>query len=200
MKGTRSTGSSTPRACTPDGEWAAYTWSSWAFLSDEHPSFAALVVAERETCEELWGQDGRPVRTEGADELVVAGRALALRGEVDAAIAAFDRAAVGGSGAGLYLKAVLQAFLDPKTGHHTLRSDVLGKPHVVAAVGAERMRAEAVPLFLRLSEADPNSRPEHYLSLVKDYLPDSGTDAPTGPNAREYWLARGAGLRPAGPP
>ncbi|GHJ36946.1 SMI1/KNR4 family protein [Streptomyces sp. TS71-3] len=185
-----------PETVSPDGEWAAYTWSSWAFLSDEYPSFAALVAAEREACEELWGQDGRPVRTEGADELVAEGRALALRGEVDAALAAFDRATVRGSGAGLYLKSLLGAFLDLRNAHHTLRNSVLSTPHVAAAIGPERMRAEAVPLFLRAFEADQHARPEHYLPMVREYLPETDTGSPTGPDAREYWLARRAAFVP----
>ncbi|GHH80289.1 hypothetical protein GCM10018793_35130 [Streptomyces sulfonofaciens] len=185
-----------PGTVSPDGEWAACTWSSWGFLSEEYPSFAALVVEERELCEGLWGREGRPVRTEGADELLAEGRALALRGEAEAARAAFDRAVVRGSGVGLYLKAILSAFLDLRTAHHTLRSDVLSLPHVRDAVGAERMRAEAVPLFLRASEADPGARPEHYLPMVKDFLPETGTGSPDGAGAREYWLARRAAFAP----
>ncbi|WP_148276959.1 MULTISPECIES: hypothetical protein [Streptomyces] len=76
----------------------AYTWSSWGDLSDAYPSFAALVVEQRQAWEAECGRAGRPVRPEGVDELVAEGRALALRGEADAALVVFGRAADKGGG------------------------------------------------------------------------------------------------------
>lgn len=42
----------------------------------------------------------------------------------------------------------MAAFLRPPV-HHRIRNDVLAHPHVVEAVGAGRVRAELVPLFLQ---------------------------------------------------
>ncbi|WP_436532837.1 SMI1/KNR4 family protein [Actinoplanes sp. HUAS TT8] len=139
-----------PGDVNADGEWAAYVWASWyPGLGDRLESFEALVDGERDSYERLRGADGHPVHPEGAEELVAEGRALALRGEVEAAADAFERAAVKGSGAGAYLGTVLSAFLKPDLVHHEIRNQVLAHAHVVIAVGAELVRAEAVPLFLR---------------------------------------------------
>ncbi|GAA3715938.1 SMI1/KNR4 family protein [Streptomyces tremellae] len=147
-----------PGDVSPDGEWAAYVWASWyPGLSERYASFAALVASERESFEEIQGREGHPVRPEGADELLAQGRDLALRGEVDDALAAFGRAAEKGSGAASYLKVVLSAFLDSRATHHELRG-VLHHGHVVEAIGEEQIRAEAVPLLLRCAaQARPGS-------------------------------------------
>ncbi|MFD6291993.1 SMI1/KNR4 family protein [Streptomyces sp. NPDC060205] len=133
-----------------DGEWAAYTWSSWQpGLSDRYGSFAELVEAERASFEELKGRQGRAVHPEGAEQLVAEGRAQALRGEVERAAATFEQAAVKGSGAGAYLAVILGAFLDLTHAHHQVRNGILGRPHVIEEVGLEQVRAEALPLYLR---------------------------------------------------
>ncbi|MFC4866736.1 SMI1/KNR4 family protein [Streptomonospora arabica] len=133
----------------PDGEWAAYIWASWyPGLGERHRSFADLVAAERAAFEKLKGSDGLPVRPDGADELLAEGRRAALRGDVDEALKAFESAETKGSGAAAYLKAVLSAFLGEfRFAHHALRN-TLCHAHVVEAVGAEQLGAEAVPLFL----------------------------------------------------
>jgi hypothetical protein len=47
-----------PGDVTADGEWAAYIWASWyPGLGERHPSFAALVDAERESWRTLRDQD-----------------------------------------------------------------------------------------------------------------------------------------------
>ena len=156
---------------SPDGEWAAYTWSSWGFLSERFPSFAALVADERESMEQLRGYSGSAMHPDGADELLAEGRVQALRGDVDTALRTLDQAAVKGSGAAAYLKVILEIFLDSTHGHHALRNGVFGRPHVMAAVGLEQLRAEAVPLFLHLTEKDPISGVPAYLPLLEDLLP-----------------------------
>jgi hypothetical protein len=78
---------------------------------------------------------------------------------------------VKGSGAAAYLKVILGIFLNSTHGHHELRNGVFGRPHVMAAVGLEQLRAEAVPLFLHLTEKDPVSGVPAYLQLLEDLLP-----------------------------
>ena len=175
-----------PGDVSPDGEWAAYTWSSWGFLSERHPSFAALVADERRTMERLRANHGRPMHPEGADELLAEGRAQALRGDVDAALQTFDQAAIKGSGAAAYLKVILGIFLDSRNGHHQLRNGVFARSHIKAAVGSEQLRAEAVPLFLHLTHKDPVTGFPAYLPLLEDFLPelpDETADVPRGRGA-----------------
>jgi hypothetical protein len=160
-----------PEDVSPDGEWAAYTWSSWGFLSERHPSFAALVADERGSMEQLRGYRGKPMHPDGAEELLAEGRVQALRGDVDAALQTLDRAAIKGSGAASYLKVILGIFLKSRHGHHELRNGVFGRPNVMAAVGIEQLRAEAVPLFLHLTEKDPMSSVPVHLQLLEDLLP-----------------------------
>lgn len=160
-----------PEDVSPEGEWAGYTWSSWGFLSERYPSFAALVAAERWSMEQLRGYRGVPMHPEGAEELLAEGRAEALRGEVEAALATFDRAAIKGSGAAAYLKVILGLFLKSRLGQHDLRNGVFGRPHVMAAVGLEQLRAEAVPLFLHLTDRHPVTGVPAYLQLLENLLP-----------------------------
>jgi len=160
-----------PEDVSPDGEWAAYTWSSWGFLSERYPSFAALVADERRSMERLRGYHGLPMHPEGADELLAEGRAQALRGEVDEALESFDRAAIKGSGAAAYLKVILGLFTKSRFGQHDLRNGVFGRPHVMAAVGLEQLRAEAVPLFLHLTDRHPVTGVPANLPLLEDLLP-----------------------------
>ncbi|WP_216903837.1 SMI1/KNR4 family protein, partial [Nocardia alni] len=141
-----------PGDVSEDGEWAAYIWASWyPGLGERHTSFAELVRAERVTFERLAGYDGRGVHPEGVEELLAQGRAQALRGEVEQATESFERAAVKGSGAGMYLETILGAFLDLRFVHHRIRNNVFGREHVIAEVGEDQVRAEAVPLYLRRS-------------------------------------------------
>lgn len=173
-----------------DGEWAAYTWSSWRpGLSDRYGSFAELVVAERNLFEQLKGYEGRAVDPDGAEELVAEGRAQALRGEAERAVATFEQAAVKGSGAGAYLAVILGAFLNLTYAHHEVRNGILGRPHVIEAVGLEQVRAEAVPLYLRrtVEEHGPGRDfssalvPEIRMSEgkpVTDWIPHATASAP----------------------
>ena len=160
-----------PEDVSPEGEWAGYTWSSWGFLSERYPSFAAMVAAERWSMEKLRGYRGVPMHPEGAEELLAEGRAQALRGEVDEALESFDRAAVKGSGAAAYLKVILGLFTKSRLGQHDLRNGVFGRPHVMAAVGLEQLRAEAVPLFLHLTDKHPVTGVPSHLQLLEDLLP-----------------------------
>ena len=160
-----------PSDVSPDGEWAAYTWSSWGFLSERHPSFAALVVAERQAMERLRGYHGAPMHPEGSDAVFDEARGQALRGQVEAALETFDRAAIKGSGAAAYLKVILGIFLKSKNGHHELRNGVFGRSHVMAAIGLEQLRAEAVPLFLHLTEQNSVGSVPGNLQLLEDLLP-----------------------------
>ncbi|GIE81910.1 hypothetical protein Aph02nite_78600 [Actinoplanes philippinensis] len=138
-----------PADVNHDGEWAAYVWASWyPGLGDRFDSFADLVAAERESFEELNARDGRAVEPAGAAELVDEGRRMALQGDAEGAAERFESAARKGSGVGQYLAVVMAAFLQPQV-HHRIRNDVLAHPHVVEAVGAERVRAELVPLLLQ---------------------------------------------------
>ena len=160
-----------PEDVSPEGEWAGYTWSSWGFLSGRYPSFAALVAAERESMEKLRGYSGVPMHPEGAEELLAEGRAQALRGEVEAALETFDRAAIKGSGAAAYLKVVLGLFMKSRLGQHDLRNGVFGRPHVMAEVGFEQLRAETVPLFLHLTDKHPVTGVPAHLQLLEELLP-----------------------------
>ncbi|MFI5841429.1 SMI1/KNR4 family protein [Catenuloplanes sp. NPDC051500] len=138
-----------PADVSDTGEWAAYVWASWyPGLGDRFDSFADLVAAERESFADLNARDGRAVDPADAGDLVAEGRRMALRGDAEGAAERFASAARKGSGAGQYLAVVLAAFQQPQV-HHRIRNDVLGHPHVVDAVGAGRVRAELVPLFLR---------------------------------------------------
>ncbi|MFH8977037.1 SMI1/KNR4 family protein [Streptomyces sp. NPDC017890] len=173
-----------------DGEWAAYTWSSWQpGLSDRYGSFAELVAAQRNSFQELKGYEGSAVDPDGAEQLVAEGRAQALRGEVERAVATFEQAAVKGSGAGAYLAVILSAFLDLTYAHHHVRNGILGRPHVIEAVGLEQVRAEAVPLYLRrtVEEYGPGRDfssalvPELRMSEgkpVTDWIPHAAASAP----------------------
>lgn len=184
-----------PGDVSEDGEWAAYIWASWyPGLGDRHASFAELVAAERTSFEELKGHEGHGVHPEGAEELVAKGRAQALRGEVEAAMATFEEAAVKGSGAGAYLKVVLGAFLDRSCVHHDIRRGVLHRPHVIEAVGLEQVRAEVAPLFLRRSAEDWTGAPGWYISTLGDVLPALGT--PGSGDDTADWIARAAAFVP----
>jgi hypothetical protein len=183
-----------PGDVSPDGEWAAYVWASWyPGLGERYGSFAELVADERASFEELRGEEGRPVRPDGAEELLAQGRESALRGEVDVAVAAFDRAAEKGSGAAAYLKVILSAFLDNRSTHHRLRG-VLHHPHVVAAIGTEQIRAEAVPLFLRCAADERPGEVAQAARVLGGFLPDlpglplKATGESAGP-AWEAWVA-----------
>ncbi|MER5555147.1 SMI1/KNR4 family protein [Streptomyces sp. NPDC002793] len=173
-----------------DGEWAAYTWSSWQpGLSDRYGSFAELVAAERDSFQRIKGHEGHAVNPDGAEQLVAEGRAQALRGEAERAAATFEQAAVKGSGAGAYLAVMLGAFLDLAYAHHRVRNGILARPHVIEAVGLEQVRAEAVPLYLgRVAEEHGPGRdisslivPELRMSEgkpVADWIPHAAASAP----------------------
>jgi hypothetical protein len=178
-----------PGDTAPDGEWAAYVWASWyPGLGERHASFADLVRAERTSFEELKGRDGRGVRPDGVEELLAQGRVLALRGEVTSAIASYEEAAVKGSGSGAYLAVILGAFLDRTHLHHAIRNGILGRPHVIEAIGVEQVRAEAVPLYLRGLARYGGARA--YLPLLGDVLPRIAGDE------RADWPARAAAFVP----
>ncbi|WP_127502051.1 SMI1/KNR4 family protein [Actinoplanes solisilvae] len=168
-----------PADVNGNGEWAAYVWASWyPGLGDRFVSFADLVAAEREEFEELNARDGRAIEPAGAAELVAEGRLMALRGDAAGAAERFESAARKGSGAGQYLSVVLAAFRQPDV-HHRIRNDVLGHPHVIEAVGAGRVRAELVPLFLKRESGAWARR------LVEQALGDSG-DAPVSPEPSDF--------------
>ncbi|WP_432015034.1 SMI1/KNR4 family protein [Streptomyces cucumeris] len=184
-----------PGDVSEDGEWAAYIWASWyPGLGERHGSFAELVRAERAGFEQLRGHEGRGVDPRKAGELLARGREQALRGEAEQALATFERAADKGSSTGLYLMTILGAFLDPRSVHHEIRANVLGRDRVIAAVGEERVRAEAVPLYLRRT--------------VEDHRPDGGLPRPEALGrlvpglafqaelSDDAWIARAAAHEP----
>ncbi|MFE3459585.1 SMI1/KNR4 family protein [Nocardiopsis aegyptia] len=172
---------------SPDGEWAAYVWASWyPGLGERHRSFADLVVDERASFEELSGAEGRPVRPEGAEELLAQGRRAALNGWVDDALDTLRRAEEKGSGAAAYLRVVLSAFLDARATHHELRG-LLRRPHVVAEIGTDQIRSEAVPLFLRAAGQDAAGNAAHAIRLLGEIVPDP--DLPATVPDSEAWLA-----------
>ncbi|WP_150252355.1 SMI1/KNR4 family protein [Nocardiopsis deserti] len=155
---------------SPDGEWAAYIWASWyPGLGDRHRSFASLVHAERVSFEELSGGDGHPVRSDDAEELLELGRREAMAGNVDPALTAFDRAETQGSAAAVYLKIVLSAFLEPRWVHHDLRRALSSR--VVDEIGAEQIRAEAVPLALYGLSLDSIGNVGPLLESLREVLP-----------------------------
>ncbi|NYI95220.1 hypothetical protein HNR12_001497 [Streptomonospora nanhaiensis] len=168
---------------SPDGEWAAYIWASWfPGLSDRFRSFADLVVEERRGWESLEGSSGNPVHPEGADDLLREGNRAALRGDVQGALDAYEKAEDKGSGAASYLRVLLEAFTEPRFSHHDLRH-VLHREHVAAAVGPERLRAEAVPLYLNRSRSDLNAATpadarRHWAAQLAEMLP--GVPVPQG--------------------
>ncbi|KOX22049.1 SMI1/KNR4 family protein [Nocardiopsis sp. NRRL B-16309] len=172
---------------SPDGEWAAYVWASWyPGLGERHRSFADVVVDERVSFEELCGSEGRPVRPEGAEELLAAGRRAALDGRVGDALDAFLRAQEKGSGAAAYLRVVLSAFLDARATHHELRG-LLHRPHVVAEIGTEQVRSEAVPLFLRAAGRNGAGDADHAIRLLAEIVP--GLDLPVTAADSGAWIA-----------
>ncbi len=172
---------------SPDGEWAAYTWSSWyPGPGERHRSFADLVAAERASFEELLGAEGRPVHPEGALELLARGRRAALEGRVEEALNALRRAKEKGSGAAAYLEVVLAAFLDMRGTHHRLRG-LLHRPHVVAEVGTGRIEAEAVPLYLHSADLDTPGGAAYAERALAGAVP--GLDLPSGEAERREWLA-----------
>ncbi|ASU60605.1 discoidin domain-containing protein [Nocardiopsis dassonvillei] len=172
---------------SPDGEWAAYTWSSWnPGPGERHRSFADLVAAERASFEELLGAEGRPVHPEGALELLARGRRAALEGRVEEALSALRRAKEKGSGAAAYLEVVLAAFLDMRGAHHRLRG-LLHRPHVVAEVGTGRIEAEAVPLYLHSAGLDTPGGAAYADRALAAAVP--GLDVPSGGTERREWLA-----------
>ncbi|MFD6951323.1 cell wall assembly protein [Nocardiopsis sp. TSRI0078] len=172
---------------SPDGEWAAYVWASWyPGLGERHRSFADLVAAERASFEELSRSEGRPVRPEGAEELLDQGRRAALSGRVDEALDAFRRAEEKGSGAAAYLKVVLSAFLDVRGTHHKLRG-LMHRPHVVAEIGTEQIATEAVALFLHSAGLDTPGRAAHAVRVLDEAMP--GLGLPSTDREREAWLA-----------
>ncbi|MFW6640856.1 SMI1/KNR4 family protein [Nocardiopsis algeriensis] len=172
---------------SPDGEWAAYIWASWyPGLGERHGSFAELVAAERASFEELSRDEGRPVRPEAADDLLAQGRRAALEGQAHEALDVFRRAEEKGSGAAAYLKVVLSAFLDLRGVHHKLR-DLLRRPHVVAEIGTEQIRAEAVPLLLRSAGLDTFADAARELRLLDEALP--GLGLPSDDQEWTAWLA-----------
>ncbi len=171
-----------------EGEWAAYVWASWyPGLGDRMASFAALIDDERASYERLRGAEGHPVHPEGAEDLVAEGRDLALRGDVEAAADAFERAAVKGSGAGVYLGVILSAFLRPHLVHHQIRNRILGHPHVVRAVGSELVRAEAIPLFVQ-RDFDPSHR-RLLASVLTEGEMDGTVPPPVLPEPPEFQAA-----------
>ncbi|GAA2388932.1 SMI1/KNR4 family protein [Dactylosporangium salmoneum] len=171
-----------PADVSDSGEWAAYVWASWyPGLSDRFDSFADLVAAERESFEELNAREGRAVEPAGAAELIAEGRRMALRGDAEGAVERFEAAARKGSGAGQYLAVVVGAFLRPDA-HHRIRNDVLAHPHVVEAVGAGRVRAELVPLFLQRESGAWAWR------MVTQALGEA-SDAPVPPEPPEFAAA-----------
>ncbi|MBY8888934.1 SMI1/KNR4 family protein [Streptomyces sp. PTM05] len=180
-----------PGDVSQDGEWAAYIWASWyPGLGERYSSFAELVAAERARFERQAGYEGRGVRPEGANELVAQGRDQVRRGLPEQALASFERAAVKGSGAGLYLKTLLGAFLDLRSAHHDIRDDVLGRKHVVETIGADQLRAEAVPLYLRRvveNQGPMVALPQ--LAVLEGLVPELALMA--GESAAE-WIARAA--------
>ncbi|WP_433083909.1 SMI1/KNR4 family protein [Dactylosporangium sp. CA-052675] len=179
-----------PADVSDDGEWAAYVWASWyPGLGDRFDSFADLVAAERESFEELNARDGRAVEPAGAAELIAEGRLMALRGDAEGAAERFKAAARKGSGAGQYLAVVIGAFLRPDV-HHRIRNDVLAHPHVVDAVGAGRVRAELVPLFL---QREPGAWARR---IVTEALGDAG-DLPAASEPPEFAAALEQAREPA---
>ncbi|WP_449487421.1 SMI1/KNR4 family protein, partial [Streptomyces griseorubiginosus] len=180
-----------PGDVSGDGEWAAYIWaSSYPGLGKRHASFAELVQAERASFEELKGHEGQGVHPEGAEDLVAQGREQALRGEAEQALASFERAAVKGSGVGMYLKTVLGAFLDLRFAHHEIRNNILGRDHVIAAVGEDQVRAEALPLYLRrtVEEHRPHGRLPR-LEILGRLVPELGFSAG---ESNDDWIERAA--------
>jgi len=188
-----------PEDVSDDGEWAAYVWASWyPGFGERHASFADLVKAERAEFERVKGYSGQGVRPEGADALVAEGRLRALRGEADQAMEAFDRAAVKGSGVGAYLNVVLGALLDLRTAHHAIRNGVLGRPHLIEVMGADRVRAEALSLYLRSTVTDygrPVGLPR--LPAADELAPELLTSAD---EPIEAWTARAAAYHPPAAP
>ncbi|GLU47077.1 SMI1/KNR4 family protein [Nocardiopsis ansamitocini] len=172
---------------SPDGEWAAYVWAAWyPGLGERHVSFADLVADERASFEELSAAEGRPVRPEGAGELLARGRRAALRGRVGDALDAFRRAEEKGSGAAAYLKVVLSAFLDVRGTHHKLRG-LLHRPHVVAEVGAEQVNAETIPLFLHSVDPGTSGNAANAIHVLGEALP--GLKVPSAGQEQDTWLA-----------
>jgi hypothetical protein len=183
-----------PADVSEDGEWAAYSWSSWGVDEERQASFAALLADERHSFEALRAREGRAVHPEGSAELTAQGRVQALRGDVDGALNSFDQAIHKGSGLAMYLATILNVFLHPDGAHHRMRNDAFGGPVGRGEIDLAHVRAELVPLYLRWSAEDPHAHPAWYLPPLGDALPRTETAFDDG--NRDHWLARAAEFIP----
>ncbi|MGF7235069.1 MAG: SMI1/KNR4 family protein [Frankia sp.] len=156
----------------PDGEWTACEWS---YSSGEqpipYPSFGALVLRARKFFEELSGKQGRPVNSEGVDELLAQGRRHGLAGNVDASRAVFDRAHALGSTLAPYLFGLLTFFVEPgPMAESYIRNNVL-YDRILESVDETHLRAELIPLYLDVWRDGANQSPGYLAGFVTDYLP-----------------------------
>jgi hypothetical protein len=132
----------------PGGEWAAYEWpASSGEEPQRFPSFGVLAARPRGVLADRSGRDGRPVDPEGADHLLVAGRRLALAGEVDAALESLDAAHARGSTLAAYLSGLLRCFTEPGAPAESYIRDNVLDVRVLAAVDDLHLRAELIPLY-----------------------------------------------------
>jgi hypothetical protein len=166
----------------PDGEWTAYSWPLSSGLDPEpYPSFGALVVSARETFEEARGEDGRPIRPEGADELLAEGRRQALAGHVEEAQASLQAAYAKGSSLAPYLAGLLKFFTEPgAVAAGYIRRDVI-KDRVLTSVDEVHLRAELIPLYLNVWRDGATAHSRQLSRWFASYLPPA--DPATEPDA-----------------
>lgn len=166
-----------PERVDAAGEWAAYTWSPASPLWEDqaHASFSALVASARAQLATSRARHGRPVDVPGArasGELTARGRRAILAGDADAAIAAFESAADRGDRLAPYLSALVRAFTEPRLAHNYMSRCVLGVPWVLDGVDERYLRAELIPLYIRLVHEYSTAHPGVDLRAVADFLPD----------------------------
>jgi hypothetical protein len=143
-----------------------------------------LVVAARETFEELSGQEGRPVQPAGADELLSEGHRQALAGDVEAALASFHAAHAKGSALAPYLAGLLLCFTEPGSSAESyIRNNVLND-RILKSVDEVHLRAELVPLYLNIWRDGATAGPGYFAGWFASYLPPA--DPVTEPNYGDY--------------
>jgi hypothetical protein len=181
-----------PHDVGPGGEWAAYEWpASSGEQPQRFPSFGALVARARMVFADRSGREGRPVNPEGADHLLAAGRRMALAGEVDEALDAFDAAHARGSALAPYLSGLLRCFTEPGAAAESyIRTTVLGD-RLRKAVDDLHLRAELIPLYLDVWRDGAPAHPAYYARRFAEYLPRTDQDTDTGDD-REVLAARAA--------
>jgi hypothetical protein len=141
------------------------------------PSFAALVASARAQFSTSRARHGRPVdaaASRASGELTERGRRAVLARDADTAVAAFESAADLGDRLAPHLSALVRAFTERRLAHFYMNRRVLGEPWVLDGLDELHLRAELIPLYIRLVHEYSTAHPGADLRAVADFLPDVG--------------------------